>query len=86
MINDLGNNINFRWGFYADGYFDRRDHNNPFISSTGFGGSAIASNTAVSWNTKDVAYIGSLLPVVCMKMPLFLFRLREIGILNPEHL
>ena len=61
MINDLGNNINFRWGFYADGYFDRRDHNNPFISSTGFGGSAIASNTAVSWNTKDVAYIGSLL-------------------------
>lgn len=29
--------------------------------SPGVGGSAIAPNTAVSWQTKDVAYIGSLL-------------------------
>ena len=59
-----GDNVsytNLRWGFYADGYFDRRDHNNPFVSSPGLGGSAIALNTAVSWKTKDVAYIGSLL-------------------------
>lgn len=54
-------NTNLRWGFYADGFFDRRDHDNPFVSSPGQGGSAIASNTAVSWQTKDVAYIGSLL-------------------------
>lgn len=54
-------NTNLRWGFYADGYFDRRDHNNPSIVSPGVGGSAIAPNTAVSWQTKDVAYIGSLL-------------------------
>ncbi|WP_298648807.1 fimbrillin family protein [uncultured Proteiniphilum sp.] len=54
-------NTNLRWGFYADGYFDRRDHNNPFISSPEGGGSAMALNTAVSWQTKDVAYIGSLL-------------------------
>lgn len=61
MINDAPSATNVRWGFYADGYFDRRDHNNPFISSPGEGGSAMAFNTAVSWQTKNVAYIGSLL-------------------------
>lgn len=58
---DNVSNTNLRWGFYADGYFDRRDHSNPFVFSPGEGGSAMAPNTAVSWQTKDVAYIGSLL-------------------------
>lgn len=61
MVTNGVSNTNLRWGFYADGYFDRRDHNNPFVSSPGQGESAMASNTAVSWQTKDVAYIGSLL-------------------------
>lgn len=61
MATTGSSNTNLRWGFYADGYFDRRDHDNPFVSSPGQGGSAMASNTAVSWQTKDVAYIGSLL-------------------------
>ena len=57
-----GNSLtNIRWGLYADGYFDRRDHDNPFVSSPEMGGSAMAPNTAVSWQTKDVAYIGGLL-------------------------
>lgn len=60
-VGDNFNDANLRWGFYADGYFDRRDHNNSFIANPGEGGSAIASNTAVSWTTKDVAYVGSLL-------------------------
>jgi len=58
---DEVSNANLRWGFYADGYFDRRDHNNPFVSSLGLGGKGMIANTAVSWQTKDVAYIGSLL-------------------------
>lgn len=58
---DNVSNTNLRWEFYADGYFDRRDHNNPSVSSPGEGGSAMAPNTAVSWHAKDVAYIGSLL-------------------------
>ena len=51
---------NIRWGFYADGFFDRRDHNNPSYGSYG------EANTAVSWQTKDVGYIGALFynPVV----------------------
>lgn len=53
--------VNFRWGYYADGFFDRRDHNNPDIPSPGLGGSAIKANTAASWRTKDVAYIGVLI-------------------------
>ena len=61
MTDNGYSNTNLRWGFYADGYFDRRDHNNPFVSSPGQGGSAMAANTAVSWQTRDVAYIGSLL-------------------------
>lgn len=61
MTDDKNNNTNVRWGFYADGYFDRRDHNNPFIASPGEGGSGITANTAVSWKTSNVAYIGSLL-------------------------
>ena len=48
---------NYRYGFYADGFFDRRDHDNPAID----GGNTIEANTAVSWTTKDVAYVGSLL-------------------------
>ena len=24
-------NGNMRWGFYADGFFDRRAHNNPYV-------------------------------------------------------
>lgn len=65
-VNTNSSLANARWGFYADGFFDRRDHNNPFVPSPGKGGSAIASNTAVSWQTKNVAYIGTLLfnPVV----------------------
>ena len=57
----MNNNTNIRWGFYADGYFDRRDHNNPFMASPGEGGSGMATNTAVSWKTINVGYIGSLL-------------------------
>lgn len=45
---------NVKWGFYADGFFDRRDHNNPSYGNYG------ESNTAVSWQTKDVGYIGAL--------------------------
>lgn len=59
----LGNAVssaNFRWGFYADGYFDRRDHNNPSVTSPHEGWSAMKAGTAVSWNSKDVAYIGTL--------------------------
>jgi hypothetical protein len=41
------------WGYYADGYFDRR----PIGISVGT--NAVA-NTAVSVNTKDAAYIGTL--------------------------
>ena len=61
MTDDKNNNTNIRWGFYADGYFDRRDHNNPFMASPGEGGSGMATNTAVSWKTINVGYIGSLL-------------------------
>ncbi len=51
---------NIRWGFYADGFFDRRAHNNPSYGEYG------EPNTAVSWQTKDVGYIGALFynPVV----------------------
>lgn len=59
----LGNAVssaNVRWGFYADGYFDRRDHNNPSVTSPQEGWSAMKAGTAVSWNSKDVAYIGTL--------------------------
>jgi hypothetical protein len=41
------------WGYYADGYFDRR----PIV--TGVGTSPL-SKSAVSKDTKDVAYIGTL--------------------------
>ena len=59
---DANSRDNFRWGFYADGFFDRRDHNNPFVSSThGEFTSAMKANTAVSWKSKDVAYIGTLI-------------------------
>ena len=60
-IGNISSSTNVRWGFYADGYFDCRDHDNPSVPSSGEGGSAIAPNTAVSWQTKDVAYIGTLI-------------------------
>ncbi|MDR1372625.1 MAG: InlB B-repeat-containing protein [Dysgonamonadaceae bacterium] len=48
------NNGNYRYcGYYADGYFDRRQIVNAV-------GSSAASNSAVSASTKDVAYIGAL--------------------------
>ncbi|MCD7939441.1 MAG: fimbrillin family protein [Bacteroides intestinalis] len=59
---DATSSDNFRWGFYADGFFDRRDHNNPLVSSTHeVFTSAMKANTAVSWKNKDVAYIGTLI-------------------------
>jgi hypothetical protein len=42
------------WGFYADGFFDRRSHTHAAYGSDG------VDNTAVSIATKDVAYIGRL--------------------------
>lgn len=45
---------NVRWGFYADGFFDRRAHNNPSYGNFG------EANKAVSWQTADVGYIGAL--------------------------
>lgn len=61
-LGDATSRDNFRWGFYADGFFDRRDHNNPFVSSThGEFTSAMKANTAVFWKSKDVAYIGTLI-------------------------
>jgi hypothetical protein len=54
-FNDANHNIhsdNYRyWGYYADGYFDRR----PIESSANS-----YSNTTVSANSKNVAYIGLL--------------------------
>lgn len=43
------------WGFYADGFFDRRSHVHPAYSTDNY------PNVAVSITTKDVACIGSLL-------------------------
>lgn len=59
---DATSRDNFRWGFYADGFFDRRDHNNPPVASTHEKfTSAMKANTAVSWKSKDVGYIGTLI-------------------------
>jgi hypothetical protein len=41
------------WGYYADGYFDRR----AIVDAID---NAAASNSAVSVSTKDAAYIGTL--------------------------
>lgn len=60
-LDNFVNTVNSRWGFYADGYFDRRDHSNPFVLSTYENRAAMIPNTAVSWETKDVAYIGNLI-------------------------
>jgi hypothetical protein len=43
------------WGFYADGFFDRRSH-----THAAYGSGTPVANTAVSIATKDVAYIGRL--------------------------
>jgi hypothetical protein len=52
--NQNPNSDNYRYfGYYADGYFDRR----PIVNAVG---ASAANNTAVSANTKDVAYIGIL--------------------------
>lgn len=45
---------NSLWGYYADGFFDRR----PIVTSTGFSGTQ--ANTAVVPGTVGVAYIGLL--------------------------
>jgi hypothetical protein len=42
------------WGFYADGFFDRRNHTRAFYGVSG------TDSTAVSITTKDVASIGRL--------------------------
>jgi hypothetical protein len=42
------------WGYYADGYFDRRPINTSAIGTNG------VANTAVSTSTKNAAYIGTL--------------------------
>jgi uncharacterized protein (TIGR02145 family) len=44
------------WGYYADGYFDRR----PIVKSVGGLDAAVNSASAVAVNTKDVAYVGIL--------------------------
>ncbi len=49
-----------RWGFYADGFFDRRAHNNPYVGPGVNGYDVREGNTAVAWGTKDIAYIGTL--------------------------
>ena len=53
-------NGNMRWGFYADGFFDRRAHNNPYVGPGVNGYDVREGNTAVAWGTKDIAYIGTL--------------------------
>jgi hypothetical protein len=50
------------WGFYADGYFDRR----PIVNSV-----VVSSKSAVNHNTKDVAYIGTVLFNANIKNSLF---------------
>lgn len=60
----LGNSFsatNFKWGFYADGYFDRRDHSNPLVTSSKAGQNTMSPNTAVNWDSKNVAFIGNLI-------------------------
>ncbi|MDR1526128.1 MAG: fimbrillin family protein, partial [Dysgonamonadaceae bacterium] len=42
------------WGFYADGFFDRRSHTHAAYGMNG------VANVAVSSTTKDVAFIGTL--------------------------
>lgn len=59
-LDNSAGTANFRWGFYADGYFDRRDHRNPLVPSSGSARNTMSPNTAVSWDSKDVAYIGTL--------------------------
>lgn len=55
---------NFMIGYYADGYFDRRMLESTTAATQG------ASNCAVAWNTKDVAYAGTLFynPVTCASL------------------
>ncbi|MDR1526530.1 MAG: hypothetical protein LBS46_02530 [Dysgonamonadaceae bacterium] len=50
-----GSVIGSVWGFYADGFFDRRSH-----THAAYGASGGVDNTAVSITTKDAAYIGRL--------------------------
>jgi hypothetical protein len=47
--NEIGNSV---WGFYADGFFDRRRLTNGTL--------AAATNTVVAAGGKDIAYIGRL--------------------------
>jgi hypothetical protein len=49
------NSDNSIYGYYADGFFDRRPHN-----SVAFGAKDGAANSAVAWTGKDVAYAGRL--------------------------
>ncbi|MDR1526667.1 MAG: hypothetical protein LBS46_03225 [Dysgonamonadaceae bacterium] len=53
------------WGFYADGFFDRRSHTHAAY------GENSEANTAVSILTKDVAYIGRLFYNQSSKRSLF---------------
>jgi hypothetical protein len=50
-----GSVIGSVWGFYADGFFDRRSH-----AHAAYGSGNTVPNIAVSIATKDVAYIGRL--------------------------
>jgi hypothetical protein len=52
--NGMGETVGRAWGYYADGYFDRR----PILHGLGTGNMNL--NTAVSNSSKDVAYIGTL--------------------------
>jgi hypothetical protein len=68
------------WGYYADGYFDRRQIVNAV-------GSNAASNSAVSVSTKDVAYIGILCTNPASGASLFMpavayYRFRTNGVLD----
>ncbi|MDR1371631.1 MAG: hypothetical protein LBJ17_00690 [Dysgonamonadaceae bacterium] len=51
----MGETTGRAWGYYADGYFDRR----PIVNGISIDGGGAKS--AVSNTTKDVAYIGALL-------------------------
>ena len=52
--NNVGNADNSVWGYYADGFFDRR----PIGTQLAYSGQI--ANTAVNINTTEVAYIGRL--------------------------
>jgi hypothetical protein len=52
QIWDIISNDNSAWGYYADGFFDRREINNFSYGEDG------TTRTAVAWTSSSVAHIG----------------------------